>query len=330
MNLQDQLFALTPAAFDSVQTVLERHLLGESPDLAAIEAKLGRPLANTQPPLNVENGVAVISLEGVLAKRMNLFTQISGGTSTQIAGQQFAQALADPQVTAIVLSVDSPGGTVDGTQALADQIFAARGAKPIVAACDGLCASAAYWIASAADQVFIAGDTCAVGSIGVIATHTDSSAADAMRGQTKTVVRSAALKAVPDDSKLTETGLGVLQSMVNKTHGVFAATVGRNRDLSGAALDAVSTGAIFLGGDAVANGLVDGMQTLDQTVAKLQGRAPAAARTAGQRAAAPAAVARPMSIGDMTIAIQRYTRDQAAMGHVVTESEALAYLRNLK
>ena len=90
--------------------------------------------------------------------------------------------MADPAVKAIVLSIDSPGGTVDGTDNLANAIFAARGKKPIVALGDGTLASAAYWIASGADQIFASDNSAKIGSIGVVATHEDYSRAEENAG----------------------------------------------------------------------------------------------------------------------------------------------------
>ena len=127
-------------------------------------------------------GVAIIALDGVLAKRMNLLQRISGGSSTQLIERDIKSALADPAVRGILLVIDSPGGTVDGTQELAALVREGAEQKPIVAWSDGLVGSAAYWIASAAPQLFISGDVVQAGSIGVVATHVDISKAEEQRG----------------------------------------------------------------------------------------------------------------------------------------------------
>ncbi|KKK95489.1 hypothetical protein LCGC14_2672290, partial [marine sediment metagenome] len=170
-------WAIIPEKLVEIREIYFRHLRGEEIDLSAIEAQLGRRLNNEQRRIEVMDGVAVLAVQGVVAKRMNLFTEISGGTSTQLLAQDFQAALDDPTVHSILLDIDSPGGDVDGTLEMARLIREARGRKPILALGDGTMASAAYWIGSAADRVFITGETTQVGSIGVVATHIDISRA---------------------------------------------------------------------------------------------------------------------------------------------------------
>ena len=142
-------WALTPSMLDELQAVYCTHLRGEKIDLRAIEASIGRPLANQQRSFDVVDGVAVLPVQGVISPKANLMTQISGGASAQLLQRDLAAALADPRVSAVVLAIDSPGGSVFGSPDLAAQIYAARDVKPIVAHTDGMMASAAYWISSA-------------------------------------------------------------------------------------------------------------------------------------------------------------------------------------
>jgi len=146
-------------------------------DVEAIEARIGRPLQNQQQGYTVQNGIAVLPIFGVIAKRMNLLMEISGGTSTQLAQRDFQAAVSDPEVREIVLLIDSPGGEVSGIEQFANAISAARGVKPVTALIDGFGTSAAYWLASAASRVYVADQTTVVGSIGVVAQHMDSSSA---------------------------------------------------------------------------------------------------------------------------------------------------------
>jgi signal peptide peptidase SppA len=284
-------WALTPEVFAEVQAVYARHTRGERADLEALEAKIGAPLNNVRSPLDIQDGVAIISIEGVIAKRANLFMRISGGTSTQIAGQQFAQALADPNCKAIVLAIDSPGGTVDGTQALADQIFAARGKKPITAVADGIMASAAYWIGSAADEVFISNDTTMVGSIGVITTHTDSSAADMAAGVRTTEIKAGKYKQMGSaNAPLGAAEKDYLQGFVDQTYQVFLEAVARNRGVDVKTVQGdMAEGRMFLGRTAIEAGLVDGVATLDDVIQRQAGSPPAAPRAAPRPNSAGAA-----------------------------------------
>jgi ClpP class serine protease len=187
MSIADVLnapWAITPEKHIEMRDIYLAHLRGEKADLAAIEAALGKPLDNKRDGYKVQGGVAIIPVEGVISKKMNLFSRISGGTSSQALQKDLGDVAADPMVHSIVLLIDSPGGEVDGTQQAADMVRAIRdgGKKPIVAVADGLMASAGYWIGSAASKVYITGDTTAVGSIGIVATHTDYSKAEEQRG----------------------------------------------------------------------------------------------------------------------------------------------------
>jgi ClpP class serine protease len=147
-------WAITPDKYAQIRDIYVRHLNGEPVNLKAIEAELGRPLDNKRPEnYEIVSGVAVIPVVGVIAQRMNLFAAISGGTSTQALAKDFADAMARTEVNSILLVIDSPGGEVNGTQELANDVFAARGVKPVVALCEGVMCSAAYWIGSAADEM---------------------------------------------------------------------------------------------------------------------------------------------------------------------------------
>jgi signal peptide peptidase SppA len=334
LNLLDAangIWALTPGMHETILAVIERHARGEVADLASIEAALGRPMKNPSQNSTIEDGVCVIPVNGVLCKAGNMFTDISGASSMQIIGGQFAAALADPEVSAIVLAIDSPGGSVDGTEALANQIHAARGQKPIAAVADGLMASAAYWIGSAADEVFIAGDTTSVGSIGVIASHVSSAGADAQRGLVRSVVASGPLKGVPSShAPLDGPGRAVLQQQVDAAHAVFRGAVSRNRGLAGAPLDAVSDGRILMGQSAITAGLADGRASVDEIVRRFKKHQPPDTQRKqgpypGQKPAGASSAI--FDVGDAVVAANAYRREQAQRGRIVSAAAALAHVQ---
>lgn len=265
-------WAIQPAKLLEIREIYATHLRGEKIDLAAVEKRLGRPLANDRQPYQNQDGVAVIDLQGVIAKRMNLFLQISGGVSTELVAQDFAAALADPAVHAIVLRIDSPGGTADGTQALARTVMAARGqGKPIAALADGTMASAAYWIGSAAERVYLADGTTQVGSIGVVATHTDVSGAEAQAGVKTTEIYAGQYKRIASQyAPLTDAGKQSIQDQVDYLYAVFIADVAAQRGVSvDTVLKNMADGRVFIGQQAIDAGLVDGVATLDALVAQL-------------------------------------------------------------
>jgi len=152
---------MLPDALDGLMAIADRQ-----GDPEALEARLGRQLENTR-AVTVRNGVAIIPVVGPIMRYANLFTRISGATSTQELATDFQTALDDPKVKAIVFNVDSPGGEANGINELSDMIHAARGKKPIKAYGGGSVASGAYWVASAADELVV-DDTALMGSIGVV------------------------------------------------------------------------------------------------------------------------------------------------------------------
>jgi signal peptide peptidase SppA len=171
----------------------------------------------------------------------------------------------------VLLYVDSPGGTVDGTQALADLIFNARGKKPIVAIADGMAASAAYWIGSAADKFFISGDTTLTGSIGVVAQHTDISTAEEKRGIKVTEITAGKYKRIASEhAPLTDEGRASIQERVDHLYSVFVDNVARNRGVSSDLVASdMADGKLFVGKQAIKAGLVDGVSTPEAAIASL-------------------------------------------------------------
>jgi signal peptide peptidase SppA len=263
-------WAITPEIYSEIQDGYSRHMRGEKIDVKGIEARVGTPMNPVLGDYSIANGVAVISLDGPLAKRMNLLMQVCGGTSTEIAGQQIQEALDDPSVSAIVLAIDSPGGTVDGTQALANLVYSARDTKPIITVGDGVMASAAMWIGSAASKVFIANDTTMVGSIGVVMAHVDVSGAEAQRGVKTTEITAGKYKRVASQyGALSEDGRADIQSKVDYIYSVFVDDVARNRGVDAeTVLKNMADGRVFIGRQAVDAGLVDGVATLEEIVAR--------------------------------------------------------------
>ncbi len=263
-------WAIQPEKLTEIQEIYITHLRGEKINIADIEAKIGKPLDNKQQNYTVENAVAVIPIEGVIAKRMNIFQKISGGTSSELVGRDFRAALADPSVNSILLYIDSPGGSVDGTQELAREIYDARGKKPIVAYTDGMMASAAYWIGAAADKVLISGDTSQVGSIGVVARHIDVSKYEERIGvKTSEIVAGRYKRIASQYEPLSESGRQSIQDAVDHIYNVFLGDVSLFKGLS---LDTVkegknetipwADGRVFYGRQALDAGLVDGVSTL--------------------------------------------------------------------
>jgi signal peptide peptidase SppA len=261
-------WAVLPDQLREIQNIYSTHLRGDKIDIAAIEARMGRPLASDQQAYEIRSGtsVAVLTLDGVMAPKANLMMQISGGVSTQMAGTQIESAMADPRVTALVLAIDSPGGSVFGTPELAATVHELSKIKPIVTVCDATLASAAYWVGSAANAVFITGPTVQVGSIGVVASHNY----DPRANNTTEITAGKYKRIASGTAPLTDEGKAYMQGQVDHLYSVFVDTVATQRGTTPAAvLEHMADGRVFIGQQAVDRGLVDGFATVDQIVAQL-------------------------------------------------------------
>jgi signal peptide peptidase SppA len=233
---------------------------------------------------NGKNGaVAVIPVFGVISNRMNLMTQISGGTSVEKLTTQLRAALADGSISAIVLDVDSPGGVVDGVPELAGEILEARGQKKIVAVANSMAGSAAYWLASCASELAVV-PSGQVGSIGVFAAHEDMSKALEQEGVKISLVSAGKYKVEGNPYEpLSDEARAAMQTKVDGFYGMFVAAVAKGRKTSPASVrDGYGQGRMLLADDAVKTGMADSVATLDQVLAKLGVKRSSAAAVAAE------------------------------------------------
>lgn len=258
-----QYWAVTPEALElMIQIVLRRNQ-----EIEAIATKDGKELENTY-SVRVRDGIATIPVTGPLFRFANLFSMLSGASSYELIARDIGAALENAEVKGILLDVDSPGGEVQGTSDLAQLIYDARGQKPIWAHAGGFAASAAYWIASAAD-VLVGTDTAVVGSIGVVAAFTETKDADAQQGirRIEIVSSQSPLKhADPSQGK----GRKAVQQTVDDLADVFIKAVARNRDVSvDTVLKDFGAGDVLVGKRALRAGMIDRIASFEDTHAAL-------------------------------------------------------------
>lgn len=214
----------------------------------------------------VINGVAVINVEGVIMKPFSLWGWFFGVVSTDMLAIDWQKAMSDPTVSGIMLNFNSPGGTVAGTKELADLVRSSRGQKKIVAYTGTQMTSAAYWIASAADQV-IAGETAFTASIGVITVLAEYTEMLKKEGITVTVVRSAENKAVGGPyEKLTEDKLAIIKREVDDLAEIFVRNVALNRNMPVEKVKDTKASAL-IAKEALARHLIDRIGTREQALA---------------------------------------------------------------
>lgn len=181
-------------------------------------------------PYNVQNGVLQIPVMGVLLNRFpwQFGRWATGYTYIEKAMQR---GMADANVKAIALVIDSPGGEVAGCFELVDKIYEARGEKKFRAFAADHAYSAAYAIASAADQIVVT-RSGGVGSIGVVTAHVEYSQMLKDAGIKVTFVFAGKHKVDGNPyEKLPESVKSRIQERINRIYGVFTSTVARNRDI---------------------------------------------------------------------------------------------------
>lgn len=245
--------------------------------------------AASKPAIPSTGAIQVLQVFGTISPRANMLSDFSGGTSAEQFTKQFRAALGDSRVSAILLDVDSPGGSVQGVPELAAEIRAARDSKPIAAVANHLMASAAYWIAAAAGEVAVSpsGET---GSVGVFAMHMDESAALEAEGVKPTIISAGKYKTeLSSVAPLTAEAKAEVQRQVDYYYGQFVDSLAASRGVSAAAVrDTFGQGRLVNAKDSLAAGMVDRIATFDDMVARLgspQGRAAVMKRQAGASSA---------------------------------------------
>lgn len=226
--------------------------------LAEVEARgAGKTRAEELPLYRMDGPVAIVPVTGTLTKNglrlwgMDLLTSMRG------IGAALRQAEVDPAVQAILLDVDSPGGTVDGIEELVGAVAAAGADKPLYAYADGLMASAAYWLSCGAREI-AAPATAEVGSIGVVMMHREMSKALDDVGIKYTVIAAGHYKAAGNSVEpLSDEMRAYLQSGIDDTYELFLRAVEQGRNVSREKALTMADGKIFIAGEALKAGLID-------------------------------------------------------------------------
>ncbi len=217
---------------------------------------------------DVVEGIAVIPIQGTLVQKLGSLRPYSGMTGYDGIRQSFLTALYDPEVTGICLDIDSPGGEVAGCFDLVDEIYAARGTKPIHAILTESAYSAAYALASAADKICVP-RTGGVGSVGVIVIHCDWSQRIKEDGLQVTIITYGDRKAESNPYvPLTDEARTAIQDDVDAMGKLFVSTVARNRGISEKTIRDTQA-ACFLAAEGVKLGLADEVITPDAAFRKL-------------------------------------------------------------
>ena len=216
------------------------------------------------------DGTAIIQVLDTLVNRGAWLDSRSGLTSYEGIAAQLRAAGSDPEVRSVLLDISSPGGEAAGMAGLADLIRSVRQTKPVTAFVNDMAASAAYGIASAANEIVVS-PTSIVGSIGVVMLHADRSGELAAQGVKPTLIFAGSHKVDGNPFEpLSDAVRADLQASVDAHYRQFLDTVaaGRGRKLT-ADMARATEARTFIGAEALTVGLADRIASFDEVLASL-------------------------------------------------------------
>lgn len=232
---------------------------------------------------NVKGNIAVLPIHGYISHRATIWAALGFEASSEMFGMWFDAAMDDASIGAIIIDINSPGGTVSGITSIGDKIFNARGKKPIIAVSNSLMASAAYWIGSSADEV-VADPDSMNGCVGTISVHMDHSKYLEDAGIDVTIFTAGKFKGEGNPyEQLTPEAKGEFQRTVDAFAAKFYAAVARNRNVSIADVKAnFGQGRCLMAEDARAVNMVDRVATMGEVIERVRSEANNGS-TAGRR-----------------------------------------------
>lgn len=237
------------------------------------EAKLRFAMEDNSNPIGYEvlDGIAMISTSGSLVSSGNWMTKWLGIPSYDDIIARFHEAGEDKSVQQVIHFINSPGGAAEGCKGCASFIESfSQNVKPVVSYTDRQACSAGYWLFAAGDQAIV-GEDARIGSIGALLVHTEYTEMDKQMGITRTVFRSAPLKAKLNPyEKLDEAGTEEAEKELKWLHDSFVGGVSLLRQKPVSTVEKkMATGAVFRSQEAISMGLADKVMNFDSLMAKL-------------------------------------------------------------
>ncbi len=250
---------LTPEMHKVLTQIATAHASGGEIEQAQHEMAAQMKSNPVRREFSILDDIAVVSVEGVIGRKFSEMLYTSGVTSVDIFDRIMTSVRDDEEISAVVLSFDSPGGIAMGVPEAARQIRLTREQKPVVSFVDGLCCSAAYWLASQADAV-ASTESGEIGSIGCYMAVLDETRAMEMEGMKVEFFKSGKFKGMGyPGTSLSDEQRGMLQDRVNKIANQFKEEVNLIRNVS----DDAMQGQTFSAADALARGLIDEVADFD-------------------------------------------------------------------
>lgn len=218
----------------------------------------------SQPDAVREENVAIVVASGTILNGKQAPGTIGGDSTSQL----LKRARMDESVKAVVLRVDSPGGSVFASRLIGSEVRALQEAgKPVVASMSSSAASGGYWISMAADRIF-ANSATITGSIGVFGMFpTFERTLGAAGITTDGIGTSPWAGALRPDREMSDDAKQLFQLLVNHDYDDFISRVSEDREIDKQQVDRIAQGQVWTGADALANGLVDEIGSLEDAVA---------------------------------------------------------------
>jgi signal peptide peptidase SppA len=276
-QLLSQPWAIEPTYLSVASRVIARVMANEevtAEDREQIDRGKAQHEARTKQSQQYAGGsVAIVQVLGPITQRGEFMDMSTPTVSADALTATLKALAADPQIGAIILDIDSPGGSVAGIQELGDAIFEARSSKPIAAIANSLAASAAYWIGSQAGE-FYAAPGALVGSIGVYSMYVDESQAIEKAGYSIEYISAGKYKTEARGlGPLSDDARAHMQAMIDDYYTGFVKAVAQGRGASMKAVrEGMGQGRLLLPGAAQAENMIDGEATLAQVVTKMQAK----------------------------------------------------------
>jgi len=212
---------------------------------------------------NSKNKIAIVYAEGEIVD--------GSGTSSQIGGNRLAKELRklrlDEKVKAVVLRVNSPGGSATASEVIGREVDLIRKQKPVIVSMGNFAASGGYWIAMGADQIFAQANTV-TGSIGVFGLLFNIQDIASKNGITWDIVKTSKFADIQTNSRpKSPEELARLQKVVNLIYDRFISNVATHRKLPKNQVQEIAQGRVWSGSQAKQLGLVDEIGGLDAGIA---------------------------------------------------------------
>jgi len=227
--------------------------------------------AKTEAPRKDHGNIAVIEICGPLVKRPMAAPRGFEVASYEAVRASVENALGDDSIDAVILDIDSPGGTVDGNRELAEYLYSVRDNKPMTALANGMMTSAAQYIGASIGRIVATSPSTLIGSIGVIQLHVDWSKLNAEIGVNPTWMHAGKFKAVGNpDEPLSKDDRAYLQERLDQSYEIFTSDVARYLGLNPAETTAWADGQHFRATVGLELGLVHDIKTRQELIASLK------------------------------------------------------------